>query len=154
MADFLPSAEIHEKELVGRRAFGADKKIFSKEGEPTRYKIDVFLDDRLGTGLSVDRLGVGQVERKIVRALSPIGVAMGERMNKDFRGWAQFRVFSFRHVTFPTEAKGEVNRYHAEIMRDQYPTAAALRALAFELCVEASKHPFVPCAQQTTRTQG
>ena len=138
----MPSDTIHEKEVVGRRAFGADKHIFSKSGSVLHYKIDVFLDNRVGTGLSIDRLGVGQIQTKIVRKLDALGHGMSKRTGKEFRGWATFPVFDFRQKTIPTMAIDEDNPYHAEILRDGYQDAAALRSLAFHLCVLASSHKF------------
>lgn len=136
------------KELVGRRAFGKDKYIFASKGA-LHYKIDVFLDNRTGTGLSVDRLGIGQIDKKIVKRLAPVGAAMGERLEKEFRGWAPFPVQTFHKFCVPTLAVGEDNPYHAEINRDNYPTPASLRALAFEICVAATDQDFIPCPAAT-----
>ena len=138
-----PEAEIHNKELVGRRAFGKDKDIFSENDGHRHYKIDVFTDKRPG-GLSVDRLGIGQLQKKRIPYLDPLGVAMGEKRSKAFRGWVQVSVTSIHDIVEATPADGEVNVYHAEIMRDDdFPTTRAKRALAYQLCELARQQEFV-----------
>ena len=137
-----PEAEIHKKELIGRRAFGKDNKIFSESNGHKHYKIDLFIDKRPG-GLSVDRLGVGEALNRRLEFLDPLGVAMGEKRNKVFRGWAQLSVESIYDLVEPTEAEGEINPFHAEILRDQFPTDRSKRSLAYELCELARRHEFV-----------
>ncbi|GGC05244.1 hypothetical protein GCM10011363_22460 [Marivita lacus] len=136
-----PDQKIHNKELVGRRAFGKDKAIFSDDGR-RHFKIDVFIDTRPG-GLSVDRLGVGEVIKKRITYLDPLGGAMGEKRGKPFRGWVVLSVTTIHELLEATEAEGEENVLHAEIMREEdYPTPKAKRALAFQLCELARKHDF------------
>lgn len=138
-----PEAEIHNKELIGRRAFGKDKDIFSDNNGHRHYKIDVFTDKRPG-GLPVDRLGVGQVQNKRIPYLDPLGVAMGNNRGKVFRGWVQVSVTSIHDLVVVTPAEGEVNVFHAEIMRDDdFPTPRAKRAFAYQLCELARQREFV-----------
>lgn len=138
-----PEAEIHNKELVGRRAFGRDKDIFSENNGHRHYKIDVFVDKRPG-GLSVDRLGIGEVQNNRILYLDPLGVTMGENRGRAFRGWVQVDVTSIHDLVKATPADGEVNVFHAEIMRDaDFPTPRAKRAFAFQLCMLALQREFV-----------
>lgn len=138
-----PDQEIHKKEIVGRRAFGKDKDIFSTSDGVRHYKIDVFTDKR-SDGLSVDRLGIGEVLAKRVRYLDPLGVAMGQKRGKVFRGWAAVSVTSIHDLVKSTAADGETNVLHAEIMRgDEFPTTRQKRAFAYELCDLARKLEFV-----------
>lgn len=138
-----PEAEIHNKELVGRRAFGKDKDVFSENNGHRHYKIDVFTDKRAG-GLSVDRLGVGQVHNKRIPYLDPLGLMMGKNRGKVFRGWVAVSVTSIYDLVKATPADGEVNVFHAEIMRDDdFPTARAKRAFAYQLCELARQQEFV-----------
>lgn len=138
-----PEAEIHKKEIVGRRAFGKDKDIFSENDGHRHYKVNVFTDTRPG-GLSVDRLGVGEVQKKHISYLDPLGVTMGEKRAKVFRGWVQVSVNSIHELVQATPAEGEVNVLHAEIMRDEnFPTPLAKRAFAFQLCELARQREFV-----------
>jgi len=146
-----PDPEIHNKEIIGRRAFGKDKDIFSGPHDDRHYKIDIFTDKRPG-GLSVDRMGIGQVVRKRVNGyLDPLGVSMGENRGKAFRGWATVSVTSIHELVEATAAEGEINIWHAEIMRDEhYTTPLAKRALAFQLCTLARQQEFVPSPSQGT----
>jgi len=137
-----PEKEIHKKELIGRRAFGKDKEIFSESNGHKHYKIKLFTDTRPG-GLSVDRLGIGEANMKRVPFLDQLGLEMGEKRNKDFRGWAQLSVTSIYELVVATEADGEVNPFHAEILRDEHPTDRSRRSLAFELCELARLQGFL-----------
>ena len=129
--------------MLGRRAFGS--KVFEKaKNSVLRYKIDVFLDDRKGTGLSVDRLGIRKAQPDVLTFLGPLCDKMADKRPTEFVGWAQIRATDFGGEIRATMAVGEDNRYHAEIDRSQYQTDRSLRSLAFELCVHASKHEFIP----------
>ena len=142
MKIWTPPQQISEKEIVGRRAFGS--KIFNhRNGEPLRYRISVFEDDRPNTGLSVDRLGVRTPKNAVLEFLEPFCEVMAERGSTTFKGWVQLCVADLRSKISVTDAEGEQNPYHAEIDRSPYTTVQAMRALAFELCVYASKYEFV-----------
>ena len=68
---------------------------------------------------------------------------MGELKKSVFRGWAQFSVQEFRKFTRATAAVGEVNPFHAEIIRDNFPTDEALRILAYSMCLAANELSFL-----------
>lgn len=138
-----PAEEIHKKEIVGRRAFGHDKDVFLKNDPVQHYKLGVFLEKRPGD-VSVDRLGVGQCEEKRIEFLDPLGREMGRNRGKVFRGWAQFPVAVFRGYTKKTDPVGEANPFHAEILRDGFPTEDAKITLAYTMCLKASAMDFVP----------
>ncbi len=143
VANWTAPREISPKEFVGRRAFGS--KVFEKEGNSVlRYKINVFLDERIGTGLSVDRLGVRVAEVEVLTFLRPLCDAMAEKGSTNFSGWAQISAKDVENIIKVIEAIGEENPYHAEIDRSNYQNVDALRAFAFQLCVYASKHEFIP----------
>jgi hypothetical protein len=132
----LDEHTIHEKEILARRALGKDSEVFEKDNI-YHYKLTLFMDRRPG-GISVDRFGLGEPNKKIVAFLNGLGIAFGERIGKEFRGWATFRAFEFRKIVSPTPAEGEENPYHAEIMKNGHEDTEAQRSLAFRLCVEAS----------------
>jgi hypothetical protein len=142
MAQLLP-ADISDKEIVGRRAFGSDKSVFSRPGKPEKYRIDVFMDDRLETDLSVDRLGVRKPDPDRMVELDALGTALGAKQEKQFRGWAQLPVKDLGLTVRRTDAEGEANPYHAEISRDEHRTDQTARSLAFRLCLVASEFEFI-----------
>ena len=82
MSSWTPQPEVSQKEMVGRRAF--TKKLRQPNGH---YKPDIFMDDRLSTGLSVDRLGI-KVEHtaEITSELKPLCGKMGEQRGRTFTG--------------------------------------------------------------------
>jgi hypothetical protein len=142
MTGWVPPKTVSKKEMVGRRAFGS--KVFEQAKDNVlHYKIDVFLDDRLGTGLSIDRLGVRTARPEVLTLLAPLCDQMADKRSTSFVGWAQFRVDDVRCGIAATDPVSEDNPYHAEIDRSHYQNVAALRSLAFELCVHASKHAFI-----------
>lgn len=144
-----PPEQISQKEFVGRRAFGS--KVFQSEPDNVlHYRINVFMDHRLNTGLSIDRLGVRTACRKVLDLLLPLCDDMANVRSKEFAGWAQIKVEDIASKIDVTPAVCENNPYHAEIDRSDHTTKGALRSLAFELCVQASKHPFICRSGETS----
>ena len=142
MKRWKPPRDVSKKETVGRRAFGS--RVFeTRENVPLHYKLNVFQDDRMGTGLSVDRLGVRGPQESVLKFISPLCEEMAGKKGTKFKGWAQLRVCDLQVAVQATRAEGEENPYHAEIDRTSYPNVHAMRSLAFELCAHASKYPFV-----------
>ena len=140
--EWKPPDNISKKEFVGRRAFGSN--VFDTSSSISRYKINVFMDDRMLPGLSVDRLGVKIVRRNILDYLRPLCDDMAKKGRTEFIGWAQLRVSDVQQKISATKAVNEDNPYHAEIDLIPYQNKQSLRAFAFELCVQASKHEFIP----------
>ena len=141
MKIWTPPTNISAKEIVGRRAFGS--RVFAT-GANLPYKIDVFLDKKIGTGLSVDRLGVRKACQEVLDFLTPLCDASAKNRSSKFVGWAQISVEDVQKIGIHVkEAVGENNPFHAEICRSDYPNINALRSLAFHLCVCASKHKFI-----------
>ena len=139
---WTPPKNVSTKEIIGRRAFGS--RIFNTDPNSTiHYKIDVFLDNRIGTGLSVDRLGVRRAVPNVLAFLCPLCDEMANKGSTEFKGWAQISVSDVHHSIMATDAVGEQNPYHAEIDRSDYQNERTLRSFAFELCVFASKHEFL-----------
>lgn len=104
------------------------------------------MDDRLGTGLSVDRLGMKQTDQDVVGSvLVPLASAMGVKRNLPFTGWAQLPVSEIKMTKVEaTPPEGEDNPYHAEINRDDCDNTSAAYFLAFMLSVIAGQHEFIP----------
>lgn len=140
MSSWTPQPKISPKEMVGRRAFTT--KLRQPNGH---YKADVFLDDRIGTGLSMDRLGIRPADaEKVTKELMPLCEAMATKRERPFTGWAQLRVSDVpKLVVEATEADGEVNPYHAEVNRDNCTDQNHLYMVAFMLATMASMHEFV-----------
>ena len=141
---WTPPNHVSNKEFVGRRVFGT--KAFNKTSNSRRYKLDVFMDTRLDTGLSVDRLGVKAVCKEVLVFLTPLCETIAKKRNKQFKGWAQMHVNDLLKLKInikSTKPDNEDNPYHAEICRTPYETDAALRSLAFALCVYASDYDFI-----------
>ena len=142
MKIWKPPKIISAKEFVGRRAFGS--RVFDRSQSVLPYKIDIFLDNRKGVNLSVDRLGVRQPSRDVVEFLVPLCDSSADKRSSKFVGWAQIEVRQIMHLgVHATEAIDEINPYHAEISRSKHDTNKSKRSLAFELCVHASKHSFL-----------
>ncbi len=142
MNRWYPPTHISQKEIVGRRTFGS--RVFDKTNGVLKYKIDIFLDKRTAFNLSVDRLGVRVADRNVVDFLKPLCDESAEKRSSKFNGWAQISVNQIQKIGVrATEAINEENPYHAEISRSRHQTVSALRSLAFELCVYASKHDFI-----------
>lgn len=138
-----PPAKISDKEIVGRRAFGEDKHIFAR-ADRSQYRIDVFLDTRLETDLSFDRVGIRKAEEAVLAFLTPLCREHGTTQGKCFRGWLQIPVRELgRLPILPKKSVGEMNPYHAELSRDDHRKLEAARSLAFRLCVLAGPHPFL-----------
>lgn len=65
-------------------------------------------------------------------------------MNKEFHGWAQIKVADLLEIKVQkTDAVGENNPFHAEIVRGNHSDIGLLRSLAFRLCYCAEKQPFL-----------
>lgn len=138
-----PPDQVSTKEMIGRRAFGKDKSVFANS-EATKYKLNVFLDDRLADDLSFDRLGVRAADSEVVEFLTALGDEIGRKMNKQFRGWAQIKVEDLGKLEFKkTDAEGEEKPFHGELSREDFRNENAARALAFQLCELASRHSFL-----------
>ena len=142
MPIWTPPNHVSSKEMVGRRAFGS--RVFDKSDDRVlQFRINVFLDERQNTGLSVDRLGVRSAEPEVLTRLLPYCDEMAEHGSTSFAGWAQLSVKDIKQTVLASEPQGEDHPYHAEVDRSNFPTPESLRALAFELCVHASKHEFI-----------
>ena len=140
-----PPDQVSTKEMIGRRAFGKDKSVFANP-EATRYKLGVFLDDRLADDLSFDRLGVRAADSDVVEFLIALGDELGRTRDKQVRGWAQIKADDLRKLDFKkTDAEGEENPFHGELSREDLRNENAARDLAFQLCELASRYLFLSC---------
>ena len=130
-----------------RRAFGG--RVFQPEGTVLlRYRIDLFLDDRMAQrtsfgGLSVDRLGVRKAQDSVLSRLLPLCELSATKRSSKFVGWAQILVSDLRQPVFSTPAENEANGFHAEIDTTPFGNRESIRAFAFELCVAASRNEFI-----------
>ena len=136
-----PTDEVSPKEFVGRRAFGSN--VFGTSSDMSHYKIDVFLDNRMLGGLSVDRLGVRTARIDVLDRLRPLCDNIAKKGRTNFVGWAQICVADIKQKISATNAVNEENPYHAEIDLTPFKNEPSLRAFAFELCVLASRHEFI-----------
>ena len=142
MNKWVPNEQISPKEIVGRRAFGS--RVFDKSNGVLRYNINVFLDTRVNSGLSVDRLGMKNVDHSVLNYLNPLCHQLAQKRSSKFVGWAQIKVRQIESIGIrATQAVNENNPYHAEIIRSEFTTPQSLRALAFQLCVYASENDFI-----------
>ena len=142
MKNWTPPPAVSKKEIVGRRVFGS--RVFDETPLNLRYKLDTFLDKRIGTRLSVDRLGVRKANSEVLAFLIPLCDSSAIKRSSTFTGWAQISASDLQQIGIQsTEAINEINPYHAEILRSDYQTVDALRSLAFRLCVYAAKHEFI-----------
>lgn len=142
MKNWNPPKSVSPKEIVGRRTFGT--RIFDESENILPYKIDIFLDDRIGENLSVDRLGVRRAMTNVVEFLLPLCDRSAMKRSSKFQGWAQIEVGQITKLgVHATEAVDEENPYHAEISRSNHKTVSAMRSLAFELCVHAARNDFL-----------
>lgn len=140
MSLWNPPADVSPKEVVGRRAF--TRKLYVADSH--EYKADVFLDLQIGTGLSVDRLGVRIADEGVVEYLAPFGRTMAAKGGQTFYGWAQIKVSEVKDAIAATEAIGEENPYHAEFDRSACQNIETLRYFAFMLASIASRNKFLP----------
>ncbi len=142
MNKWVPKDQISSKEIVGRRSFGS--RVFDKSNGILRYNINVFLDTRENTGLSVDRLGMKKVDHSVLNYLNPLCHKSAIKSSSNFVGWAQIYVRQIESIGIQaTQAVNENNPYHAEIIRSEFKTPKSLKALAFQLCVYASENDFI-----------
>jgi len=133
MKIWRPPKLVSPKEFVGRRTFGT-RVLDESEENILPYKVDIFLDDRFGKNLSVDRLGVRRAEPDVIEFLLPLCDKSAEKRSSKFEGWAQIEVGQITKLgVHATEAVDEENPYHAEISRSNHQTVSAMRSLAFEL---------------------
>jgi hypothetical protein len=139
--------QVSTKEIIGRRAF--TENIRNGAGY---YRIDIFLDERDKSGLSVDRLGIRDADDDVVRCLAELGVALGEKRGRPFAGWAQLKVSDIpaksKLKVTKTVADGEDNPYHAEIAYAD--TGVVSYNEAFMLSVLAAKLDFLPAPEIPT----
>lgn len=138
--------EIDDAEILGRRIFGKAFKE-SEDGEK-EYRFESFFDDRLNSGLSVDRLGKNGVQKRRCKELLPLCDAVANQRKKPFVGWATIQAKSVRvnvkaRIT-GLPAIGEENPYHAEIDRSPYKNVESLRAFAFLVRAYSPVRNFVP----------
>ena len=81
-----------------------------------KYRMEVFFDAEVGNGLSLDRVGMKDVDLEVISFLTPLGHAQANRKKSKFRGWATIKMSELERFSVqPTKAEGEENPYHAEL---------------------------------------
>src|SRR5262245_2230266 len=141
-----PTDLIGDNEIIGRHIFG--DRLWEGElsqGERRRLRVEHFQDSRSEIDLSVDRLGRGNVDRKVMGYVGRLASASGRGRTppQTFHGWAGLRVKAFRSAfkgvsdIHPKPIDSPPNPFHAEISRAQfrskvhaYTLAVTLRELA------------------------
>ena len=135
---------IEDKEILGRRAFG--KNIFLNESS-NHIRMEVFFDNRIENDLSLDRLGVGEAFKKILKKLIPLCEQHQSVISKEFKGWAQLKKEQLKqHQVIPTpiyEPEELKNIYHADLVREKYRDKELAETLAFALAYIASSNDFI-----------
>ncbi|MBA1144592.1 hypothetical protein [Mesorhizobium neociceri] len=130
---------IDPTEIVGRRLLAKTYKGWPSQN-PTRENLklspEAFQDTRLGEDLSVDRLGLQNPVKTVVRRLSALASEEAYRASKEFHGWIAMAVQDLKGVkVFPTpltiEKDGVDNPFHADIDR----SLAREQGQAFHLSV-------------------
>jgi hypothetical protein len=97
---------------------------------------EAFQDKRLSEDLSVDRLGLQNPVKTVVRRLTALASGEASRASKEFHGWIAIAVQDLKVVkVFPTpltmQKDGVDNPFHADIDRSM----AREEAQAFHLSV-------------------
>lgn len=128
------SAQLGQQDLIGRR-------LFDSSLEAKSFDFVYFVDTRLDSNLSVDVLGVGNPEKKRLKALTILADAEGDARYPAVRfdGWAAILV---KDLKFPgwvsnifavpvaaSEGKSP-NEFHAEISRQGFGEKAQSYAFA------------------------
>lgn len=130
MARWKPPDRVGEKELVARRIFGdAIFRGVLDQSQPGRLRLNHFEETRSDRHLSLDRLGRGTAEKRVLRYLEPRCDLAGTRFNspKLFEGWVGLKVERIRNakqllldvIASPVESVGtdsnDENLYHAHV---------------------------------------
>lgn len=116
---------VSDKEYIGRRLFGSDNtiKTTSAKGKEGAFKLEVFLEERDGEELSVDRLGIKHVEDEVASLLAGSDCrTQAKNLGKPFAGWAGFPASFVRQKPHQLDVKAtphDNNKYHADITTAQ-----------------------------------
>lgn len=129
--------KIGDKEVLGRAIY--TKKNITGTEDITWMD---FFDDRLYSDLSVDRLGVNNIQKSNIRYLRP----RAEQRKSYFKGWAtinskemhRFSLFAYEDPVTGKPEELENNIYHAQIFREGCPDKVAARRFAaiLKLCTQ------------------
>jgi hypothetical protein len=114
-----------KKECLGR---AIDRKMgqFIYQGDKeVEIVADDFIDTRLDTDLSVDRIGLNHPDARVMSLLEPLAAKRASKRSRMFLGWAVLkaeRILSRPGVnpTPITLPEDEANPYHAEISRKDF----------------------------------
>jgi len=80
--------QVLTKEAIGRRIFTKDFRLksLSAKGKADAIKLDVFLEEREGYDLSVDRVGRTAPDADVLRVLPPDCEKHAHQMERPFMG--------------------------------------------------------------------
>ncbi|MHC2792587.1 hypothetical protein ACVINZ_001599 [Mesorhizobium jarvisii] len=140
MATWQPSLDnVEPAEIVGRRLLAKTYKDWPALGPPNgqlKLSAEAFEDSRLSEDLSVDRLGVNNPVRAVVRRLTVVADTEAAKALKQFCGWIAIAAKDLKNSRvfaspLSIEEHGIDNPFHAEIDRSQFRE----RAQAFHLSV-------------------
>jgi len=113
-------------EFVGRRLRnGASPAHFVDDDEGVRVLVGAFIEARLDTHLSVDRLWVGVQpgEAKLDRKIAQIASCAREEGWGDTKGWAAARVDDYIKISVlrgGVATAKESNPYHADLLKEDF----------------------------------
>ena len=150
----LPGGSIDSRELLGRRLFGRE----GWDSSRPLFDFTHFIDTRLELDLSVDRLGVGNVESKRIRSLTPTADAEGaaRKPPTTFDGWAAIFLKDLNFPGWvadvrPTKVVGSdkaLNEFHSEISREGFRQKAQSYTFATMMADRSSrKGRYIPPAR-------
>jgi len=80
---------VQDNEKICRRVFG-DPVFHGESGNAGgEIRLDHFFDNRLESGLSIDRMGLNNISKETRKLLTPVAIADSEQMSKqpEFFGW-------------------------------------------------------------------
>jgi hypothetical protein len=111
-----PNDQIGHAEVIGRRLF--DEPTLAGAGDQAPIKLDLrHFEDTRNDDFSVDRIGRGIIEQKVIEVLVPLARAS---QRKSFNGWVTLRADKFRGSknkpslsVYPDPIPG--NAFHARI---------------------------------------
>ncbi|MUZ65355.1 hypothetical protein [Agrobacterium vitis] len=138
MPPWKPGEKVDSKELVGRRIFESAH----RSPEKSALSPNIYFDTRLAEDLSLDRLGHGQSDKRVLKHITPLADEAGRAQGKVFNGWAATRagplskLAAMKSDPMEAERDGIDNPYHALVDREHYRVREAAYALSRALFFE------------------
>lgn len=133
----MPKEQISGGSVIGRRLFGAKPETSSSLKCSPRW----FRDTRLPSNLSVDLLGIGQVDKSRTKRLTVHADSEAAAGSSTFEGWVAILLKNLRAIkVIPNEVPN--NPFHAEIDRTEVISRASEHHFATSLAWSFQEHGF------------